>query len=67
MIPHRLPAFTLDKFPNHATERHSWLILQHRLRTELTSSAKLAVDGKHIQPGSLVFSLPQTPTKVTNT
>lgn len=60
-IPNNLTGVTLLKFPTHTAGHHSWLILQHRMRTELTSSATLSVDGCHIQPGYLVFSLPPKP------
>lgn len=61
MIPRDLAGITLLKFPTHVEEKHGFIVLQHRLRTELTSSAKLAVDGCHIPPGTMVFSLPPKP------
>ena len=63
MIPTHSPNITLPKFPTHNSEHHSWLVLTQCLRTEANSPAKLAVDGRFIQPGSLVFSLPPAPVK----
>ena len=63
MLPTDIAGITLLKFPTHETKDHCWLILRDRLRTEPTSSVRLAVDGSHIKPGSLVFSLPPAPLK----
>lgn len=61
MIPRDLSGISLNRFPTHDKEFHSWLLISGRLRIESTSPAKLSVDGRHIPPGYLVFSLPPRP------
>ena len=61
MIPRSLSGVTLLKFPTHIEQSHAFIMMRDRMRTELTSSVSLSVDGRHIQPGYLVFSLPPKP------